>query len=105
MGYSVPPPLLATPLPVKSRTFLAPTVTLMPFPSTNSLRFVKDNIYMNQTNLLNFIAQCDHDCDFDQLDLTTQASVRLIAEGIDDELHDRREGRFGESLVQYYSHW
>jgi len=46
--------------------------------------------------LLNFIAQCDHDTDFAQLDATTQATVRLIAEGIKDDLHDKREGRFGE---------
>ena len=51
---------------------------------------------MNQNNLLDFIAQCDHACDFDQLDLTTQAAIRLIAEGIKADLQDQREGRFGE---------
>jgi len=46
--------------------------------------------------LLNFIAQCNHDTDYAQLDATAQATTRLIAEGIKDDLHDNREGRFGE---------
>ena len=46
--------------------------------------------------LLDFIAQCDHDADFNELDATTQSAIRLTAEGIKEKLQDKREGRFGE---------